>query len=118
MISIEVFEMNHFFQILEERFYLKEVELQDLCNYFQEYSPKVTLAEVTEGYIQDAETIKMYIRNANSENNWLPDELKRYDLYILGFKDEKLVATFYREEFEGNSQLVDFIESFKKYDAI
>ena len=63
MISIEVFEMNHFFQILEERFYLKEVELQDLCNYFQEYSPRVTLAEVTEGYIQDAETIKMYIRN-------------------------------------------------------
>lgn len=113
MIINKNYDVQKLFEILEKNYKLKEVALQELYKYFSEYSKDSSLKEITEGYIQNDEDSKIYIKDASSENGFLPDEQKKYDLYILSYKNKKLISSFYREEFGGNIELIRLIESFK-----
>lgn len=108
------FDVNNLFEVIEKKYKLKQVPLQELYKYFSEYKKDSSLSEITEGYLQLGERVRVYIRDASTENAFLPDELKKYDLYILCYADKKLISTFYREEFREDEELINLIESFKR----
>ena len=108
------FDVNNLFEVIEKRYKLKQVSLQDLYKYFSEYKKDSSLSEITEGYLQSGEHVKIYVRDASTENAFLPDELRKYDLYILCYTGKNLISTFYREEFGVNEEIINLIETYKR----
>lgn len=106
--------VQELFKIIKNDYKAKEISLSKVSKYFLEYGDKPTISEISEGYISANEDFKIFIKDANTENSFLPDELRKYDMYIISYKNGKLLSVFYREEFGENKELVNLIESFKR----
>lgn len=105
--------VENLFKVIEEKYKLKQVSLHELYKYFSEYKKDSSLSEITEGYLHPGEHVKIYVRDASTENAFLPDDLRKYDLYVLCYAGKNLISTFYREEFGENEEIINLIETYK-----
>ncbi|MCM1368051.1 MAG: hypothetical protein NC184_04495 [Roseburia sp.] len=114
MISNKNINVSNLYKILEKKYKLKEIVLEKLYEYYpEEYNEGASLLDVSEGYFQNCDTVKIYIGDATSENGFLPKTLRKYNLYILHYDKDKLTGSFYRSEFGEDKEIIDLIESFK-----
>lgn len=114
MISTKDFDVSNLFEILGKKYKLKEIVLEELYNYYpSEYSEGESLLDISEGFFQNHDMVKIFIGDASGENGFLPTELRKYNLYILHYDKDKLIGSFYRSQFGEDKEIINLIESFK-----
>lgn len=100
--------LENFLLIITKYFKAKQISLEQLKEIPLGYPDSFSIIEeYSENFIHAQDNYRIFIMDASSENAYLEDEEKKYNLLIISVNDNKIKK--YYQMFYGNDKILQYV---------